>query len=111
MTTRCVTPRMKPLSARKSAILCALDIGTSKIVCLIARLVRERKVCRLPARKRDRHRILELSAEQSRERRARSGRRAGASGPAAAQRSVVGRKILSVGHAPRDLGGGSWPTA
>jgi cell division protein FtsA len=30
---------MKPLSARKSAILCALDVGTSKIVCLIARLM------------------------------------------------------------------------
>ncbi len=39
MNTRNVTPRMKPLSARKSAILCALDIGTSKIVCLIARLM------------------------------------------------------------------------
>jgi cell division protein FtsA len=30
--------RMKPISARRSAILCALDIGTSKIVCLIAKL-------------------------------------------------------------------------
>jgi cell division protein FtsA len=29
---------MRPISARKSAILCVLDIGTSKIVCLIARL-------------------------------------------------------------------------
>ena len=29
---------MRPISARKSAILCALDIGTSKVVCLIARL-------------------------------------------------------------------------
>lgn len=32
-------PRLKPLSARKSAILSVLDIGTSKIVCLIARLL------------------------------------------------------------------------
>ena len=32
-------PRMKPLSARKSAILSVLDIGTSKVVCLIARLL------------------------------------------------------------------------
>lgn len=31
-------PRMRALSARKSALLCVLDIGTSKIVCLIARL-------------------------------------------------------------------------
>ena len=30
--------RMKPISARRSAILCALDIGTSKIVCLIGKL-------------------------------------------------------------------------
>ena len=31
-------PRMRPLSARRSAVLSILDIGTSKIVCLIARL-------------------------------------------------------------------------
>ena len=31
-------PRMRPLSARRSAILSVLDVGTSKIVCLIARL-------------------------------------------------------------------------
>ena len=31
-------PRMKPLSSRRGAILSVLDIGTSKIVCLIARL-------------------------------------------------------------------------
>ena len=30
--------RMRPISARKSAIHCVLDVGTSKIVCLIARL-------------------------------------------------------------------------
>ena len=38
MNSHCVTPRMRPLSARKSAILCVLDMGTSKVVCLIARL-------------------------------------------------------------------------
>jgi cell division protein FtsA len=32
------TPKMKPVSPRRSAIVAALDIGTSKIVCLIARL-------------------------------------------------------------------------
>ncbi len=31
-------PRMRPLSARRSAVLSVLDVGTSKIVCLIARL-------------------------------------------------------------------------
>jgi len=33
-----LSPRIKPVSARKSAILSALDVGTSKVVCLIARL-------------------------------------------------------------------------
>src|ERR1044072_9908764 len=31
-------PRLKPLSARKSAILSVLDIGTSKVVCVVAEL-------------------------------------------------------------------------
>jgi cell division protein FtsA len=39
MSGHSITPRMKPLSARKSAILCVLDVGTSKIACLIARLM------------------------------------------------------------------------
>jgi cell division protein FtsA len=39
MSAQYFTPRMKPLSVRKSAILCALDVGTSKIACLIARLM------------------------------------------------------------------------
>jgi cell division protein FtsA len=30
--------RMRPISSRKSAVFCVLDVGTSKIVCLIARL-------------------------------------------------------------------------
>ena len=33
-----LAPKMRPISPRRSAIVCALDIGTSKIVCLIARL-------------------------------------------------------------------------
>jgi cell division protein FtsA len=33
-----MTPKMKPVSPRRSAIVAALDVGTSKIVCLIARL-------------------------------------------------------------------------
>jgi len=33
-----VTPKLRPLSARKSAILSVLDIGTTKVACLVARL-------------------------------------------------------------------------
>ena len=33
-----LTPRLKPLSARKSATLSVLDVGTSKIVCIVAKL-------------------------------------------------------------------------
>jgi len=33
-----LTPRMRQIPARKSAILSVLDVGASKIVCLIARL-------------------------------------------------------------------------
>jgi cell division protein FtsA len=33
-----LTPKMKPLSPKRAALVAALDIGTSKIVCLIARL-------------------------------------------------------------------------
>ena len=33
-----LTPRLKPLSTRKRATLSVLDVGTSKIVCLIAEL-------------------------------------------------------------------------
>lgn len=38
MSSPGLPPRLRPLPARKSAILSALDIGTSKIACLIARL-------------------------------------------------------------------------
>ncbi len=33
-----LTPKMKPVSAKRSAVVCALDMGTSKIACLIGRL-------------------------------------------------------------------------
>ena len=33
-----LTPRLKPLGARKSTTLSVLDIGTSKVVCLVAEL-------------------------------------------------------------------------
>ncbi|WOJ88571.1 cell division protein FtsA [Methylocapsa polymorpha] len=38
MSSPALPPRLRPLPGRKSAILSVLDIGTSKIVCLIARL-------------------------------------------------------------------------
>jgi cell division protein FtsA len=33
-----LTPKMKPISPRRSALVVALDVGTSKIACLIAKL-------------------------------------------------------------------------
>jgi cell division protein FtsA len=33
-----LTPKMKPVSPKRSAVVAALDVGTSKVVCLIARL-------------------------------------------------------------------------
>jgi cell division protein FtsA len=33
-----ITPKMKPVSPKRSALVAALDIGTSKVVCLIAKL-------------------------------------------------------------------------
>jgi cell division protein FtsA len=33
-----MTPKTKPLSPKRSALIAALDVGTSKIVCLIAKL-------------------------------------------------------------------------
>ncbi len=38
MNSASLPPRLRPLSERKSAILSVLDVGTSKVVCLIARL-------------------------------------------------------------------------
>jgi cell division protein FtsA len=38
MNSATLPPRLRPLSERRSAILSVLDVGTSKIVCLIARL-------------------------------------------------------------------------
>ena len=33
-----LTPKMKPVSPKRSAVVAALDVGTSKIVCMIAKL-------------------------------------------------------------------------
>ena len=44
-------PRLRPLSARRSAILSVLDVGTSKVVCLVAKLEPvEAGSCRAAAR-------------------------------------------------------------
>ncbi len=37
-----IAPRMKPLGSKRSTIVAALDIGTSKIACVIAKLKAER---------------------------------------------------------------------
>ena len=39
MSSHGLTPRMRPLSARRSAHFSVLDVGTSKVVCLIAHLM------------------------------------------------------------------------
>jgi cell division protein FtsA len=44
MSNPIVPPRLKPLTHRRSATIAALDVGTSKIVCLIARLTPSREV-------------------------------------------------------------------
>ena len=33
-----LTPKMKPVSPKRTALIAALDVGTSKVACLIARL-------------------------------------------------------------------------
>jgi cell division protein FtsA len=38
MSFKPLTPRLRQIPSRKSAVLCVLDVGASKIVCLIARL-------------------------------------------------------------------------
>ncbi len=58
-------PRMRPLSARKGAILSVLDIGTSKVVCLIARLAPVDASEALPGRT-HRCRILGIGHQRSR---------------------------------------------
>ncbi len=51
-----LTPKMKPISPRRSAVVCALDIGTSKIACLVARL----KPCAAPEVLRRRTHAIEI---------------------------------------------------
>ena len=33
-----LTPKMRPLSPKRTALIAALDVGTSKVACLIGRL-------------------------------------------------------------------------
>jgi cell division protein FtsA len=45
-----LTPKMKPLSPKRSALVAALDVGTSKIACLIGRLKPRQSQDLLPQR-------------------------------------------------------------
>jgi cell division protein FtsA len=62
---RPLPPRMRPIAARKHAILSVLDIGTSKIVCLIARLAPVDASDVLPGRT-HRCRVLGIGHQRSR---------------------------------------------
>jgi len=62
---RNMPPRMKPIAARKSAILSVLDVGTSKIVCLVARLMPMEASDILPGRT-HRCRVLGIGHQRSR---------------------------------------------
>ena len=50
MSLRALPPRMRQIPSRKSAILSVLDVGASKIVCLIARLTPMEPSDSLPGR-------------------------------------------------------------
>ncbi len=65
MSLRFMPRRLRPLSARKSALLCVLDIGTSKIACLIAKLAPAESSEILPGRT-HRCRILGIGHQRSR---------------------------------------------
>src|SRR5829696_5940634 len=63
-------PKMKPLSPKRSAVVAALDIGTSKIACLIARL--RPRIAQEPLRRRT-HAIEILGMGHTRARGIKSG--------------------------------------
>ena len=65
MSQRLMPKRLRPLPARKSALLCVLDVGTSKIVCLIAKLAPAEASESLPGRT-HRCRILGIGHQRSR---------------------------------------------
>ncbi len=65
MSQRFMPRRLRPLSARKSALLCVLDVGTSKIACLIAKLAPAEVSESLPGRT-HRCRILGIGHQRSR---------------------------------------------
>ncbi len=65
MNQRFMPRRLRPLSARKSALLCVLDVGTSKIACLIAKLAPAEPSECLPGRT-HRCRILGIGHQRSR---------------------------------------------
>ena len=82
-----LTPKMKPISPRRSALVAALDVGSSKVACLIARL-RPHAAAAGPAPTQPRHRGGRLRPC----RRARhQGRRRGQSGAGRGSHSPSGR--------------------
>jgi cell division protein FtsA len=60
-----LTPRLKPLSPRKGAVLSVLDVGGSKVVCLIARLLPMEQGATLRGRT-HRCRVMGLGQQRSR---------------------------------------------
>lgn len=60
-----VPPRMKALAPRRSATICALDIGTTKVVCLIGKLVPLQGSDLLPGRS-HRCKVLGIGLQRSR---------------------------------------------
>jgi cell division protein FtsA len=65
MTFRPLTPRMRQLPARKSAVMSVLDVGASKVVSLIARLTPMSPTEALPERT-HRCRVLGIGHQRSR---------------------------------------------
>ena len=65
MTFKPFTPRMRQIPARRSAVLSVLDVGASKIVCLIARLTPMERGGSLPDRS-HRAKVLGVGHQRSR---------------------------------------------
>jgi cell division protein FtsA len=65
MTFRPLTPRLRPIPQRKAAVLAVLDVGASKIVCLIARLTPMERSASLRGRT-HRCKVLGLGHQRSR---------------------------------------------
>ncbi len=65
MSFKPLTPRMRQIPSRKSAVLSVLDVGASKVVCLIARLTPMERSDTLPERT-HRCKVLGIGHQRSR---------------------------------------------